>query len=887
MDRRKLLRLTPLALATALALFASADGALIEKAEWLKLENGLQVVLIPQKSNPMVASTVIIRAGARHEPPGLAGATHLLEHLLFNGTARRTQKEIYDAIDRIGAYNNASTRADITLFQLLVHRDNLAEGLDIQADMLFNSTLPEEKFEKERGIVIEEIGQSFDLPRTAADRFYKETVFAGTPYSRPVLGSPLGIEALSRQTVLGYYKSFYRPSNMTLVLMGGLEREETRALLAKSFGLAGGGEAPDREAVGSLKLDGRKVIGRRVETKRTYLNLTFGAPRPRGEDYPAFSTLVSLLNSGATSRLERLFHGEETPTVYAVGAGLESTLEAPVFTISATLPPEEDSLSAIRVLLEEMGRIAEGDLSDGAVERARVETLSDEAFLSENIMYYAFFKAPYLAAAPPEWVRSLPSRLQQVTRDDVVASAKRVFKGRPFIVTVYGPSAREGEHTWEELPPPKAAEAASAPSTPQETKDKPKVEVTRRRLDNGLTLIVKEAPDTKVFALHLLVRDRALWEPRDKTGIAELSHRLLTEGTTHRSAKQVSRDLASIGARLKVTDNPAIPYDDYYFSPEYSYVRFETLDAFAPEGLAQLADLIRHPRFEEEAVERIKGQQLDEIARAGERARSQAGRLFRSTLFGDHPIERPVLGTASTVESITAEDLRAFHAQYFSPGNLIIAVVSPRPADDVMGWLAFYFGQKPEDAGQRRNWPALAKPKTALEASKEMGKAQSYFYLGQLLEVPEAEREALEVMIAILSDRLGFALRERRGLAYSVGSGVVQTQAGWYFVAGIGTREENLDDARKGILEAIATLQNEPPDGAEIKKTVNGIIGAAFRRRLTGISQAYYLSMEEYRGRPLGGEEAWTRRLRQVSPEDVMRASKLLKPDQMTAVTVR
>lgn len=887
MVRRKLPRPAPLALGAALclALFGSSGAALIEKAEWLRLENGLQVILIPQAGSPMVASTVIIRAGARHEPPGLGGATHFLEHLLFNGTERRTQKELYDAIDRIGAYNNASTRADATVFQLLVHRDELAEGLDIQADMLFNSTLPPEKFEKERGIVIEEIGQSFDLPRTAAERFYKETVFAGTPYGRPVLGTPEGIEALSRQAVLGYYKSFYRPANMTLVLMGGLERREALALVGETFGRAGGGEAPEREPVGGLDFQSRKVVGLKAGGNRTYLSLTFQAPAISDPEYPAFAALVSHLSGGATSRLERLFHGEETPTVYGVGAGLAAALEAPAFTVSATLAPEESGPEVLGALLEELGRVARGEITDEDVERAKVEALAEEAFLSENIMYYAFFQAPYLAAAPEGWVRSLPGRLQRVTRHEMVACAKRAFSGRPFVATLYGPGVPEGEHPWESLAP-KAAEPSRAAQA--EAKGEPASKLTRRRLENGLTLIVKEVPDTKVFALHLLARDRALLEPEGKTGIAELMHRLLTEATANRPARQVSEDLASIGARLKTTDNPSLPYDDYYFSPEYSYVRFEVVDDFAREGLAQLADLILQPRFEEEAVERIKRQQLDEIARAEERARTQAGRLLKSALFGEHPIGRPVLGTASTVESLTAEDLKAFHASYFSPENLIITVVSPRPARELIGWLSFYFGQGPGAAPQAKRWPPLPQAPRAAQASKEMGKAQSYLYLGQPLgEVSEADREPLEVMNALLSDRLEFELRERRGLAYSVGSAVVETQAGWYFVAGIGTRKENLEEARRGILEAVGALQKEPPAEEEVEKTVNGLVGAAFRRRLTGIGQAYYLSMEEFRGEPLGGEEAWTERLRRVGPQEVRRAARLLRPEEMALVTVR
>ncbi len=311
------------------------------------------------------------------------------------------------------------------------------------------------------------------------------------------------------------------------------------------------------------------------------------------------------------------------------------------------------------------------------------------------------------------------------------------------------------------------------------------------------------------------------------------------------------------------------------------------MDAFALEGLAQLADLVLHPAFAEEAVARIKAQLLDDITRAEERARVQAGRLLRRALFGEHPMGRPLLGTTSSVESITAEDLKAFHARYFSPANLVISVVSPRSPEEVIGWLTFYFGRRPAGPKPPEGWPAFAPPRKPREAAKTIGKAQAYLYLGQLVEVPEAQREAAEVMNAILSDRLGFDLRERRGLAYTVGSSLVQTRAGWYFVAGLGTREANLEEARAGILETIEALKAKAPREAEVTKTVNGLIGASYRRRMTGIGQAYGLAMEAFRGEALGGDEAWAERLRQVSPEAVRRAAALLKPGEMVVVVVR
>jgi predicted Zn-dependent peptidase len=877
----------PLALALLLMGLASpqARASPLDRARQLTLENGLRVILIPRASTPLVASTVIVQAGSRFEPAELAGATHFLEHLLFNGTRRRTQRQLYDDIDRIGAYLNASTRADMTIFQLLVHRDHLAEGLDIQADMLFNSILPPEKFEKERGIVIEEIAQSRDRPQAEAERFFTETVFASTPYERAVLGTPDSIRTLQRQAVWDYYRSFYQPANMTLVLMGGIDVSRATQILRSTFGQAPAGKPPPRPEPVELRLEGQRLVGRKAPTSQTYLTLTFAAPGLSDPDYPAFALLVGLLNAGTTSRLERLFRSPKTPSVYRVEAGVTPTREAPVFTISAGLPPEEDSLAAVEILLDELRAVASGKLSPEELELAKKQLHSREVFLAENILYYAFFQASYLAFASLDWVKSFSRRIQQVTAKEVVALARKTFEEKPFVVTLFGPEVPEGTHSWRSLAP----KARIQPSGAVQATYEPRLEgeLVEKKLANGLRVIVRAVPETEVFALHLMARNRSLLEPESKAGIAELLHRMLPEGTVHRSADQIARDLQAIGARLKVTDDPSIPYDDYYWSPEYSYIRLEVAEDFALEALANLAELVFYPSFPPDAFQREKQKLLNLIRQRSRSARYKARRLLRKALFGDSPLARPLLGTERSVESITIEDLRAFHRLYFSPENLLLTVVGPRPAREVLGWIEFLFGREPSTSRPKRSWPPLTPRPKGQEIDQRAGRAQSFLYMGQVLQVPHGEQEAFQVMNALLSDRLSFELREKRGLAYWVGSGIHQTQAGWYFVAGLGTQEASLAKARRAIAEIIGDVQSKPPGQEELTKTVNGLIGASYRRRLTAINQAYFLALDALRGRPLDSIRLWEERLKGVRPEDVRQAALALRPEEMVVVTVR
>ncbi|MEP9411087.1 MAG: insulinase family protein, partial [Candidatus Brocadia sp.] len=135
-----------------------------QQASVFYLDNGMEVILVENHASPMIAAVTVVKAGSRNEDEASNGSAHFLEHLLFNGTKTRSQKQLYDEMDFYGGYNNAHTGPDYTNYMILMPKEYIAQGMDIQADMLFNSTLPEEKFEKERGIVIEEIGKSADRP---------------------------------------------------------------------------------------------------------------------------------------------------------------------------------------------------------------------------------------------------------------------------------------------------------------------------------------------------------------------------------------------------------------------------------------------------------------------------------------------------------------------------------------------------------------------------------------------------------------------------------------------------------------------------------------------------------------------------------------------------
>ena len=157
-----------------------------------RLANGLELVLLENHGSPVISATAVVRTGADNETTTSSGASHMMEHLLFNGTERRTQRELYDETDLYGIYNNATTRRFHTDYFVLASKDRIREAMDIQEDMLFHSVFPEEKFEKERGIVLEELGKDILEPSYVADLLFRAAVFQPFffhPWIQPVMPS--------------------------------------------------------------------------------------------------------------------------------------------------------------------------------------------------------------------------------------------------------------------------------------------------------------------------------------------------------------------------------------------------------------------------------------------------------------------------------------------------------------------------------------------------------------------------------------------------------------------------------------------------------------------------------------------------------------------------
>jgi zinc protease len=347
---------------------------------------------------------------------------------------------------------------------------------------------------------------------------------------------------------------------------------------------------------------------------------------------------------------------------------------------------------------------------------------------------------------------------------------------------------------------------------------------------------------------------------------------MFLRGTLVRDAASISAALDAIGARIKLVDEPAIPYDDYYTTPEYSFVRLESPGARWRDAVALLGEIVRFPAFAADEIEAARKQMLDLQKRQAESTRAVAQELAARTLAPGHPIARPVLGTADSIASITADDLRSFHRDYVTGRRAILTVVGPADPGEVLGAIRGAFGGLA--AGPER--PEVPPPRATpgnLAAEATVGKGMAQILLSRYFDADPSDEAALAVAGALLSDRLSFRLREEKGLAYSMSASIAPVAGRMKLEVAMSTRQANLDEALGGLKEGIAEFAGAAPEPAKVERAVNALRGRLLMRRMTRVNQAYFAALDILAGRTPGEGRKRLDSLRSVRAEDVARVA--------------
>jgi zinc protease len=836
-----------------------ARPEVLDARRTFSLQNGLEVLLIPTPS-PLVASLVLVKAGGSDETFANAGVSHLLEHILFDGTDRRTKEELFREVYGMGGYLNGFTSEDYTGYILMAHPDFLEKIFDIQADILFHSRFDSGKLDVTKEVVIEEIRQGLTNPATRESDAHGARLYRGTSYEHPTIGNELIIRGLSRDDILAYYKAHYIPNNMVLVIIGPVDPQTAQAKIQQAFGAITPRPLPVRPGRPPAPPARPEVFLEETPATHKSLSLSLIVPARQRDRYPAWEVLAGVLDD----RLQRAKDRADAPRILRLGAGFSLHREFGLLQLSASFPRETDEAAVRRLVEQELSALAGGPMGSDEVSRAGKNMLAEEVLLRERIHYYAMEKASRIVALGAVGARAYEDRISRTTADDVAAVARSLATPR-YVESLF-------------LPTPAAAtvESVGAVTIPQ-----------RRVLANGLTLIAQQVPDSRVFAAHVLINGRGAFEQPGQEGSVEALLRLLSRGTLYRNAEALSRALQDIGGRLETAGDPTSPFGDFYTSREYGYVRLEALQGYSREALALLAEILRGPRLEAGDMDKVRGELRAFVEAGAQQPRRVAETLLFPALFPEAPLTKPIYGTAASIGNIRREDLLTLQSRYLVAGNLIVSIVSGLPPEAAIAAAREVLDKIPS-AGPSEQASALPVTRGVREVRDHLGKPQAQLLLGKVVPVVgPRERFALEIASSILSAKLFGTLREQEGLAYSVDAGVSFPQGGTLFLMSMGTAPQNLERAKAGILREWKSVVEALPSQEEVTRRANGLAGRLTMRLLSSINRAYYLGLAEFRGWGPNYADAYRQSLLSVTPDEVTKVLRsYLDPDEYVLAVV-
>lgn len=433
------LPLAPPALAAAektdaAASTAAADDKVFD-AHTFTLDNGLQVVVIPDHRVPAVTQMVWYKVGAADEPPGKSGIAHLFEHLMFKGTDEIPPGEFSKIVARNGGNDNAFTSSDYTAYFQNIAADRLDLVMKMEADRMADLQLDEETVLTERDVVLEErLSRVANEPGALLGERVDLALWTVHPYRNPVIGWEHELSELTREDAVDFYRQWYAPNNATLVIAGDATVEQVRELAEKHYGSIPRGPDFTRERVTELPPGAdTRVVMRHPRVAQASWNRQYVAPSYNiGEAWEpyALQVLSEILGGGTTSRLYQDLVVDEKIAVSA-GAWYRATaVDYGVFGFYATPAPGQDPDAVEAAVEARIADVLENGVTEEEVAQAKQRLRAGLVYARDSSQSAArTIGAALTTGATLEDVQAWPSRIAEVTRDQVIEAARSVLDG--------------------------------------------------------------------------------------------------------------------------------------------------------------------------------------------------------------------------------------------------------------------------------------------------------------------------------------------------------------------------------------------------------------------------------------------------------------------------
>jgi len=764
------------------------------------LNNGLTVLVHEDHKAPIVAVNTWYHVGSKNEKPGKTGFAHLFEHLMFSGSDNFNFTYI-NALERIGATNmNGTTNGDRTNYFENVPTSMLDYALFAESDRMGHllGVLDQKKLDLQRGVVQNEKRQGENQPYGVTRQLLTENTYpVGHPYSWTTIGSMKDLDAASMSDVQEWFKTYYGPNNVTVVIAGDITPQIAREKVEKYYGSIPPGPPISHQEVWIAKRTGthRDWVQDRVPQARLYR--VWNVPQAFSPEESLLDLAAQVLGQGKTSRLyKRLVYRDQIAT--SATASDNTSEIAGQFYMVLTAKPGEDLKKVETAADEELQHFLKDGPTEAELQLAKTQVFGDYARIMERIGGFGG-KSDILARCQtftgnPDCYKDYLKQVQAATPATVKKAANDWLSDGDYILEVQPyPNSLKAAAPVDRSKLPEAGSAMSLKLPPMQ----------KTTLSNGLKIVLAERHTAPVVDFSLLVESGYAADPTDALGTCSFAQRMLEEGTPTRDSLQIGEELESLSAEFSAGADL-----------DYAYVDLNALKINMDKALGIYADLILHPSFPQKEFVRLQKDRLAAIQREKVTPNFMAMRVLPTLLYGKgHPYDGAFVatGTEASVTKMTREDLAKFHDTWFKPNNATLLIVGDTSLAEIKPKLESLFGAwKPGDVA-KKTIPQVPQPeKDVVYLIDRPGSGQSLIVAAQLAPpFNDPDEVSLDLVNDIFggtfSSRINMNLREDKHWSYGVHSRLLSARGErpYFSISPVQT-----DKTKESMAELVAEYKN-------------------------------------------------------------------------------
>lgn len=719
--------------------------------EKYKLDNGLEIVLHHDASNPVVAVAILYHVGSSREKPGKTGFAHFFEHMLFQSSENVGKGMFFKKIDDLGGTFNGGTWTDGTVYYEVVPKDALEKILWMESDRMgfLINTVTQGALDREKDIVINEKRQRVDnQPYGHTDYVLDQNLYpAGHPYSWQVIGSMDDLRGATLDDVKEFYDKYYGVNNATMVIAGDFDAKEVKQMIAKYFGEFKPRQKPEQLRPMPAKLTAtRKLYHEDNFAKLPELNIVIPTVEGYHPDSYALEILADLLAEGKKAPLykEIVEKRKLAPDiqVYNQSSELAGKFNIGVKAFEGTnLNDVMDAINAGYELFEKNG-FSESDLQ-------RIKNIRETAFYNSisSLLGKSFqlVQSNVFGGDPARMMEDV-KHLNAVNSEDVMRVYNKYIKGKHFVATSFVPKGQpdlilkdsEKASVIEESIETAGSESNNETALVEEyaktttTFDRsiepplgpkpllPVPQVFEKQLANKMQVYGIESHELPLVQFSIRLIGGQLLEEKEKVGLSKLLADMMMEGTKDMTPEELEEAIGQLGARVNISaTSETITITANCLSRNYQAL------------LSLVEKMLLEPRWDETEFARLKQAAISNVVQRDANPGAVAANVFSKMLYGEnHIFGMPPTGTAATIENITLNDLKKYYERAFSASVATFHIAGDITEDVAIKSLA---GLEKNFTAREVKFPQYTTPKAS-------DKPSVYF-----VDVPDAKQSVIMI----------------------------------------------------------------------------------------------------------------------------------------------